>query len=228
MPGPARPSFPSAPSEPGIRRLGVGGGSGGGGDDRPIRAQVVVAIVILLVLLAIPLYLLRRPSSHAADADGEASAKAAFSASVPVPAPSAREASERFTLAPPVRVRCGSAPGRAERGAPCDQLPFFESALSAAIKKNPDCAPNEKKGGTLNYVLKVDFDKQTLHLFAGASGTLKGPRARRAAQCVKQALPPAAWKSIPHQYRYYEIAILATYAPERAAAAPPGVAPLFQ
>ena len=83
MPGPARPSFPSAPSEPGIRRLGVGGSSGGGGDDRPIRAQAVVAIVILLVLLAIPVYLLRRPSSHPEDAEAAASAKTAFSASVP-------------------------------------------------------------------------------------------------------------------------------------------------
>jgi hypothetical protein len=200
------------------------GGSGGGGDDRPIRAQVVVALVVLLVLLAVPLYLLRRPAQHAADPIP--SAAGAFSTSVPVPAPSARDASERVTLSPPVRVRCGSAPGKAERGAPCDQLPFFESALAATIKKTIDCAPADKGGGTLNYVLKVDFDKQSLHVFAGASGSFKGTKARRAADCVKQALPPPDWKSIVHQYRYYEIAILATYTPEGAPA--PAVTPLFE
>ncbi len=225
MPGPARPSFPSAPSEPGLRRLGVGGGSGGGGDDRPIRAQVVVAIVILLVLLAIPLYLLRRPSSHPVDAALDPSAAAAFSASVPVPAPSAK-AAERLTLGTPVRVRCGSAQQKAERGAPCDQLPFFESALSAAIKKSIDCAPTEKSGGSLNYVLKIDFDKQAVHLFAGASGSIKGAKARRAVECVKQALPPPDWKTLAHQYRYYEVAILATYAAP-SETTPPG-APVFQ
>lgn len=204
----------------------MGGGSGGGGDDRPIRAQVVVAIVILLVLFAIPLYLLRRPSSHPVDAAVDPSATAAFSASVPVPAASAKAAAERLTLGTPVRVRCGSAPQKAERGAPCDQLSFFESALSAAIKKNPECAPTEKNGGTVNYVLKVDFDKQTVHVFAGASGSIKGAKARRAVECVKQALPPPDWKTLAHQYRYYEVAILATYAPPTDVT--PTGAPVFQ
>ncbi len=204
-----------------MRRLGVGGG--GGGDDRPIRAQVVVAVVVLLVLLAVPLYLLRRPAPQSQDV--APSATGAFSASVPVPAPSARDAGERLTLGPPVRVRCGSSPGRAERGTPCDQLPFFESALAASIKKTIDCAPTDKTTGTLNYVLKIDFDKRTLHVFAGASGSLRGPKARRAVDCVKQALVPPDWKSIVHQYRYYELAILATYAPPGAPS--PAATPLF-
>jgi hypothetical protein len=200
------------------------GGGGGGGDDRPIRAQVVVALVVLLVLLAVPLYLLRRPAQHAADP--VASAAGPFSASVPVPASSAADASERVTLSPPVRVRCGSSPGKAERGAPCDQLPFFESALAATIKKTIDCAPADKSGGTLNYVLKVDFDKQSVHVFAGASGSFRGTKARRASECVKQSLPPADWKNIAHQYRFYEIAILATYVPAGAPA--PAATPLFE
>ncbi|MFO0565404.1 MAG: hypothetical protein U0263_07065 [Polyangiaceae bacterium] len=57
------PSRPSLPSEPSLRRLGVGGGGGGGGD-RPFRAQLVVALVVGLVFLAVPLYLWRRPSGN--------------------------------------------------------------------------------------------------------------------------------------------------------------------
>ena len=90
MVGPSRPPFPSAPSEPSMRRLGVSGSTNG---DRPIKAQLIVALVALIILLAVPLYLWRRPSIHPNPADaGVASAMATASiappvASVPPPAP---------------------------------------------------------------------------------------------------------------------------------------------
>ena len=42
----SKPSFP-APSEPNLKRLGVGGG----GPERPLRAQLVVAVVVLTVVV---------------------------------------------------------------------------------------------------------------------------------------------------------------------------------
>ncbi len=217
MPRPPRPSFPSAPSEPGLRRLGVGGGSGG---DRPIRAQLVIALVAVLVLLAVPLYLLRRPSPEDAGADPSPSASA-FAPTVPVETEEKHPFDERLKLAEPLRVKCASsARASGQRGALCDQLPFFEGALAAAIRQTVDCAPRTGKTGTLNYVLRVDFDKKDIHVFPGASGSWKGPQARRAAQCVRQALAPAKWETMPHQYRYYEIAILSTYEPPSPTSAP--------
>jgi len=54
-----RPPFPSAPSDPALRRLGVGPSAA---HARPIRAQLIVVVVLGLMLLAVPLYLWRRPS----------------------------------------------------------------------------------------------------------------------------------------------------------------------
>lgn len=215
MPGPPRPSFPSAPSEPSLRRLGVGGGSGG---DRPIRAQVVVALVAVLILLAVPLYLLRRPP-EAAEPEPAAST---FAPTVPVTVPEPKD--ERVSLAEPVRVKCGaSSKAAAQRGALCDRLPFFESALAAAIRQTLDCAPRTAEEGSINYVLQVDFASRSMHVFPGASGKWKGPQARRAAACVKQALATPNWETQQHQYRYYEIAIMATYPPPA-----PTSTPLFE
>lgn len=207
MAGPPRPSFPSAPSEPSLRRLGVGSSNGG---ERPIRAQVVIALSAVLVLLAVPLYLLRRPSEvPPPEVD---TAPSAFAPTVPVE--ETTKSDERLELGQPVRVKCGpSAKATGQRGALCDQLPFFESALSAAVKQAVDCAPRTAEGGSINYVLQLDFDRRSMHVFPGASGSWKGPQARRAATCVKQALATPNWETQRHQYRYYEIAVLATYPP---------------
>lgn len=216
MPGPPRPSFPSAPSEPSLRRLGVGGSSAG---DRPIRAQVVVALVAVLILLAVPLYLLRRPAVEVPEAEP---APSVFAPTVPVAEAPPKD--DRLTLADPVRVKCGASPkGASQRGVLCDQLPFFESALAAAIRQTIDCAPSTASGGTINYVLQLDFTRRSMHVFPGASGSWKGPQARRATNCVKQALATPNWDTQHHQYRYYEIAIMTAYAPP----APTGT-PLFE
>jgi len=228
MAGPSRHSFP-APSEPSLRRLGVGGPGGGG--DRPLRAQIVVALVALLVLLAVPLYLWRRPSgtenvAEESDAGPVASALPAV-VDGQVIAPDAAPAEERVRLAAVQKVKCAaSARSRGQEGNLCDSLPFFEEALAKAIRENVDCAPRTGKEGTINYVLKIDFTKRQVSVFPGASGAWKGPQARRAAKCVKRSLPAPQWNAIQHQYRYYMIAILATYPVPSAIKGPPG-SPVF-
>jgi hypothetical protein len=100
----------------------------------------------------------------------------------------------------------------------------FEEALAKAIRETENCAPRAKEPGSINHVLTVDFTERRLHVFPGASGEFRGPKARRATECVKRAMPKPDWAAMPHQFRRYTIAILATYLPESALrdpAAPP-------
>ena len=222
MAGPPRPSFPSAPSEPSLRRLGVGGGAGGG--DRPLRAQLVVALVAVMVLLAVPLYLSRRPQLSAAGKASTSTLPAAMSAPPIVPQRSTSQIDDRVRVGKPQKVKCAATAGsRGQEGALCDSLPFFEKALDKAIHETADCAPRAEKSGTINYVLTVDFNSKKLHVFPGASGTWKGPQSKRAAQCVKRVLPVPEWDTIQRQYRYYMLAIMATYEPPS-----PTATPLFE
>lgn len=219
MAGSPRPKFSSHPSEPAIRRLGLRSSTH---IERPIRLQVGLAFAVALILLAIPLYLLRRPESPKTEPSAKPPAFG-FSPSVPV-TKKPGEGDERLSLGEPVRVRCSSAPSvRGQEGRLCDGLLPIEEALKKAIVETIDCAPATGAAGTLNYVLKVDFAQKTLHVFPGASGDWKGPSARRAAKCVKQALSLPDWDKIEHRYRYYEIALLVTYRPP-----PPTAAPLFE
>lgn len=219
---PSRGSFPSVPGEPRVRRLGVGSSSGG---DRPLRAQVIVALVCTAMLIAVPLYLLRRPSLKGASASLP-SASAAPSAG-PLAAPSAAPANAAAPVSPPrltlgavQKVRCGASPAATPTDAAlCDTLPAFEEALKKAIVSSEDCAPKPKAKGSINYVLNVDFAHKKLHVFPGASGEWRGKQARRATSCVESAVKVSDW-AVPHQYRFYGIAILASYA------GPPDAVPL--
>jgi hypothetical protein len=131
-------------------------------------------------------------------------------------------------LAPAQRVKCGASAktARLEAGM-CDALPQLEKQLSAAIRAAVDCAPKRKEEGTINFVLSVDFNAKKLHVFPGASGSWRGPMARRAADCVTRSLGPTDFASISHQYRYYWIAMLATY-PSPATLAVPTGTPAFE
>lgn len=216
------PGRPSLPSEPGLRRLGVGGGGGG---DRPFRAQLVVALVVGLVLLAVPLYLWRRPSgTENAPVDGgvatDAGAQAVGSALPTVPGADAGEV-ERVKVGSVQRIKCGASSRGRQDGNLCDRLPFFEEQLVRGIKDNVDCAPKTGKEGNINFVLSVDFTARKVHVFPGASGGWKGPSARKAAACVKRALSAPDWAGIPHQHKYYSIAVLATYPAPAPPSAPP-------
>ena len=212
---PPRPSFHSAPSEPAIRRLGVRSSAS---IDRPIRAQVVLALIGGLILLAIPLYLLRSPTAEPEEKDPEV--PVGFAPSVPAGFEKEKE-DKGLMLEEAVRVKCSSSSEtRGKTGKLCDRIPFFEKALAQAIEESIDCAPRTGEGGSLNYVLSIDFNLNTLGVFPGASGVWTGPQARRATQCVKKALPAPDWAKLPHNFRFYQIAILATYKPPKAIDAP--------
>lgn len=209
-PGQREPSPPAPSNEPGAVRLG----SNRGGES-PLRAQTVIGGVIALILIAVPLYLLRRPPTHVTPAPAPYAAPSARGFGGVVRDESAADAGERsgVTLGAVQRVRCGSsARTLTAEGSQCDALPPLERALARAIEQHVECAPRAaSKGGTLNYVLEIDFDRRHVSMFAGQSGSWKGPRARTAARCVLRHLPPIDWAGMEHQYRYYAIAVLGTY-----------------
>jgi hypothetical protein len=196
-----------------VRRLGVGSSGGG---DKPLKAQVVVALVCVTMLIAVPLYLMRKPSTKASGAAPSASASSS-AGPLALARPSAEPAATpavppRLTLGPLQRVRCGSSSVAApNEGTLCDSLEPFEAALKKAILENEACAPKSNSKGSINYVLTVDFPRKKLHVYPGASGEWKGKQARRATTCVKNAIKAPDWNT-PHQYRFYALAILATYA----------------
>jgi len=215
---PSRSTFPSGSSDPSSRRLGVGAST----RERPLRAQIVVALVVVCILIAVPLYLLRRPggkSSAAASAsastllDGGKAPLPAASAGVAITPLDAGKPPERIRVGAVQRVRCGASANGGHEGNICDSVPSFEDALSKAVRENPDCTPKPNEQGTINYVLTVDFTKKSLHLFPGASGGWRGKQARRSVQCIKRAFQQPDWSTIQHQYRFYTIAVLATYFP---------------
>jgi hypothetical protein len=213
-----------------LRRLGVGSNASG---DRPLRAQLVVAGVVVVILIAVPLYLLRRPSgAPSAAASASASASAAHAPQTPVAvdagAAAPQKPTERVRLAQPQRVKCGASATNARvEGGLCDGLPSIEQGLATAIKASVDCAPRRKEEGSINYVVSVDFNARRFHVFPGASGTWRGPQARKATDCVNRAFSNPDWGAIAHQYRYYWVAVLATYPLAGAGAAPAGT-PTFE
>ncbi|HEY2405140.1 MAG TPA: hypothetical protein VGI10_04010 [Polyangiaceae bacterium] len=209
-----------------MRRLGVGSGGGG---DRPLRAQIVVALVVVCILIAVPLYLVRRPNGKAAPAPsasalvdmGKLGVPPAGSAAAPE-AVDAGKPPEKIRLSTVQHVRCGASANAGHEGNLCDAVPFFEDALTRAVRDNPDCGPKKIDAeGTLNYVLTIDFQKKSVHLFPGASGKWHGKQARKSTTCVKHALSAPDWSLLQHQHRFYTIAVLATYLPTTPSPAAP-------
>jgi hypothetical protein len=201
----SKPSFP-APSEPNLKRLGIGGGSA----ERPIKAQLVVFGVLILLIVAIPLYLLRKPAAQtdASKAKSEHTRDPGLIRSQL----DAGKPKVTVTLGNVERVQCSAAPGKQGNEGPlCDGLPRIEKALKQAIKANVECAPRTGKAGTINFVLTLDFSNKRLNVFPGASGQWKGPQAKAAAECVEKSVPQIRWDDVPHRYRYYMLAVLATY-----------------
>ena len=206
---------PAASSDPAFRRLGL---KSSAAVEAPIRPQAVVAFAIGAAFVSALLYWLREPP-----AAPERPVLPGASAFVPV-VPEQQHlpsAEDRLVLGAPERVRCSSGPtASGQTGRYCDALPYFEKAFADAIKTALDCAPRSAPEGTLNFVLKIDFAQSSLHVFPGASGSWKGPQARRTTKCVKQAIVPPDWTKVPHQFRYYEMSIMATYKPPVATSVP--------
>ncbi len=214
-------SRPSFPSEPRPRRLGTGGSPGGG--ERLLRTQLVIAFVLGTTILAVLLYLWRRPSAaehEARDSVPEPSASAAAEppAIVRTPVtPKEKAPVPRVKIGAVQHLKCGSSPRNLTgESSLCDALPFFEQALAKAVDEKVDCAPKGKDEGSINYVMTVDFRTHDVRVYPGRSGTWRGKQAKGTAECVKKALPAPTWDTMIHQYRYYVLALLATY-PKQAA-----------
>jgi hypothetical protein len=203
-----RHPFPSSPpSHPSPYRY-----LGGGGGERPIRLQIVIALVAGLVLVAVPLYLWRRPrpesipSADAAIAD--AGALTAVAASLPIDA-----GPPPLEISPFTTIRCQSpGPGKTPPDR-CDRVMFFEDALARAIRENAACAPETPAGGTVSFVLDMDFRRKKYTLYAGKSGTIPKSKTKDLVRCVKRSMPTPDWKGIPHQYSRYTVNVVATYPP---------------
>jgi hypothetical protein len=211
MVGSPRPPFPSAPSEPSLRRLGI---SGPGNNDRPIKAQLIVALVALIILLAVPLYLWRRPAIHSMIVDAGVARVAASVSAPPVvsaPPPPVPFQPPRVRTSPIQRVRCGPSRLRASSGVTCDALPALEHAFVEAIQQTLDCAPRTAKEGTINHVLEVDFTRKKLHVFPGKSGDWHGPSARRTTKCIERALGKPDFAAMAHTHAYYALAVMTSY-----------------
>jgi hypothetical protein len=176
---------------------------------------VLVALVFGFTILAVLLYLWRSPATEGAAAS-DAGATPAPSAEVPTivrtKVEPEKKAAPRLQVGPPQRIKCGAPPTRtAAQDSLCDSLPFFEKELARAIEQTLDCAPSQKEEGTINYVMAIDFRTHEVRIYPGQSGSWRGKQAKKAAECVKRALSAPTWATISHQYRYYLIAIQASY-----------------
>lgn len=201
----SHPSFPAS-NDRSLRHL-VGGKTGASGS---LRAQMVVVAMLGLLLLTVPLYLLRRPHGSNTPPASD-TLKPAFGGVVRPPE-DAGAAQAAVSLGPIQRAKCSAAPSlRGNEGALCDSIPLLEDALRNTIAGSPQCAPKTGKEGTINFVLEVDFPHSRINVFPGKSGMWKGPQARRATGCILRGFPTVPWSEITHRYRYYMIAILATY-----------------
>lgn len=198
-----------------MRHLGTGAG------DRSLKVQMTVALVAGLVLVSVPLYFFRRPRD-AGDARGAASASPSGSAtpsttassiatSIPIVPPD--QPGKSLTLGDAKILRCSKAGTGKTQPEQCDRLPFFEEALAKAIRDNASCAPQTATGGTVSFVLDVDFKQKRTKLWTGKSGSLKKKQTKELTGCVLRALPSTDWSQVPHQHTKYSFSILATYPP---------------
>lgn len=182
-----------------------------------------------LILIAVPLYLWRRPQVReealSAPSGSAVDTVVALASAAVVEVPDTHQ-DEKVKVGPVQRVRCGASLKGQDVNA-CESLQFFDDALAKAVKDSVDCAPKTGKEGSLNYVLTIDFPRKHLHVFAGQSGQWRGAQARKSVACVEKALDKPDWSAIRHQYRYYQIAILATYPGPEAIPGPKG-APTFE
>jgi hypothetical protein len=212
------PTLPPGSPAP-LRHLGTSSGP------RPLRSPAVLGLLALLVLVALPVYLLRRPKPSkpaAVEPAPRADAASAISAPPAVALPPVPEAaaSKRIALADPKTARCIPKGGGRVTTERCDRLPPFEDALVRAIRDNVACAPPSVNPYTVSFVLSVDFDKKSMHLWAGRSGSIKKRLTGDLIRCVEHALVPPDWGTVAHQHQKYDVNIIAAY-PGSAPSLPP-------
>jgi hypothetical protein len=189
----------------------------------------VLGLLALLVLVALPVYLLRRPKPTRPAATEalprvEASvATIAPEAGAPTAVPEVSPA-KRIALADAKTARCTSRGGGRATSERCDRLPAFEDALARAIRDNVACAPPAMGPYTVSFVLTLDFDKKSMHLWAGRSGSMKKRSAGDLIRCVEHAIVPPDWETVAHQFQKYDVNLIVAY-PGNAPSFPPLGAP---
>jgi hypothetical protein len=216
------PTLPPTNPAP-LRHLGTSSGP------RPLRSPAVLGLIALLVLVALPVYLLRRPKPTkpaAVEPTLRADAAVALSPPPAVPPPVVPEsaASKRIALADAKTARCIPRGGGRVTTERCDRLTPFEDALARAIRDNVACAPPAAAPYTVSFVLSLDFDRKSMHLWAGRSGSIKKRLTGDLIRCVEHAIVPPDWETVAHQHQKYDVNILAAY-PGLAAPPPLGGAP---
>jgi hypothetical protein len=199
------------PGNPGpLRHLGTSSGP------RPLRSPVILGLIALLVLVALPVYLLRRPKPTK-QAAVEPAPRVEASAPVFVPDAGAPAVlpepalSKRIALADPKIARCTSRGGGRVTSERCDRLPPFEDALARALRDNIACAPPAANPYTVSFVLTLDFDRKSMHLWAGRSGSIKKRSAGDLIRCVEHAIVPPDWDTVAHQHQKYDVNVIAAY-----------------
>jgi hypothetical protein len=183
------------------------------------------------VLVALPVYLLRRPKPTK-PAPVEPLSRPETSAVVVAPeagpplVATEPTPSKRIALADPKTARCVPKGGGRTTTERCDRLPPFEDALARAIRDNVACAPPAVSPYTVSFVLTLDFDRKSMHLWAGRSGSMKKRSAGDLIRCVEHAIVPPDWETVAHQYQKYDVNLIVAYP----GSAPPlpafGVSPL--
>ena len=199
---------------------------------RPLRSPAILGLIALLVLVALPVYLLRRPKPTKPAAieplprTEASSAITVPEAGVPPALPPEPAPSKRIALADPKTSRCTPKGGGRATTERCERLPAFEDALARAIRDNVACAPPAAAPYTVSFVLTLDFDRKSLHLWAGRSGSMKKRSAGDLIRCVEHAIVPPDWETVAHQYQKYDVNLIAAYPgsapPLPALGAPPG------
>jgi hypothetical protein len=216
------PTLPPQNPAP-LRHLGTSSGP------RPLRSPVVLGLIALLVLVALPVYLLRRPKPTKQAAlepppRPEASSVLALPEAGPPLAAVEPALAKRIALADPKTARCTPKGGGRVTTERCDRLTAFEDALARAIRDNLACAPPAAAPYTVSFVLTLDFDRKSMHLWAGRSGSIKKRSAADLIRCVEHALVPPEWETVAHQFQKYDVNLIAAY-PGNAPALPSLAAP---
>jgi hypothetical protein len=184
-----------------------------------VRGPVLLGIVAMLLLMALPIYLWRRPKPMAVPRLEEvARAEVDRGGSVVGPGPGAGAAvavadagaGKKLMLLEPRVVRCFHQGGGRVSGERCDSPAPFQDMLARAIRDNLPCAPPTASSYTVSFVLSVDFERKSTHLWAGRSGSLKKRNAADLIRCIEHAIAPPDWGTT-HQHAKYDINIVASY-----------------
>jgi hypothetical protein len=211
-----------------MRHLGTSNGP------RPLRSPAVLGLIALLVLVALPVYLLRRPKPTKQPAiepipRAEASTGVSSPEAGPPPALPEVAPARRIALADPKTARCTPKGGGRVTTERCDRLAPFEDALARAIRDNVACAPPAAGPYTVSFVLTLDFDRKSMHLWVGRSGSMKKRSAGDLIRCVEHAIVPPDWETVAHQYQKYDVNLIAAYpgsAPSLPSLGAPNAAPM--